>query len=194
MALKLPRLERLVALVDKTGLPTRAFHQWWAAFAKAIEDAFNQLADTVALIAAAQAAADAANAAAASANAAADSAAAQSALGNSGVTGATITGSDAGASATVTISAHTRVYGDGTSVAVTGGSVTGLAYSTLYYIYYDQASRLGGAVTYQATTSDTTAAQTGDRHLVGSVTTPAALAADTGGDYVGAPGLGSIIP
>lgn len=201
MPLKLPRLQSRVAVTDKAGMPDRAFHQWWDSFARTLETAVNDLADSVAAIAAAQAAADAANAAAAAADAAAlaaqgaaDDAAATSSLANSGIPGVTITGTDAGANVTVTISAHTRVYGDGTSVSVNGGSVTALAYSTLYYIYYDQASRAGGAVTYQATTSQTTAAQTGDRHLVGQVTTPAALAAPTDGDYVGAPGLGSIIP
>lgn len=201
MPLKLPRLQSRVAVTDRAGLPDRAFHQWWDNFARTLETAVNDLADSVAAIAAAQAAADAANAAAAAADAAAlaaqgaaDDAAATSSLANSGVTGATITATDAGADATITISAHTRVYGDGTTVSVNGGSITGRAYSTLYYIYYDQASRAGGAVTYLSTTSESTAAQTGDRHLVGVVTTPAAAAPDTGGDYVGAPGLGSIIP
>ena len=194
MTVKLPRMQRLFPIVEGAGLPHRSFHQNWDTAMETIEAALNS-------VIAAQTAADAANAAAASADAAAlaaqgaaDDAAATSALSNSGVTGATITGTDAGANATVNITAHTRVYGDGTSVSVNSGSVTALSYSTLYYIYYDQTSRLGGAVTYAATTSDTTAAQTGDRHLVGSVTTPAAAAPDTGGDYVGAPGLGSIIP
>lgn len=194
MALKLPRLEARTPIADGRGLPVMSFHQWWDKFAKSIEDAFNQLEASVTAIAAAQAAANAANAAAAAANAAAADASAQAAIANSGVTGATITATDAGANATVNITAHTRVYGDGTSVSVNAGSVTGLSYSTLYYIYYDQASRAGGAVTYQATTSQTTAAQTGNRHLVGSVTTPAAAAPDTGGNYVGAPGVGGIIP
>lgn len=194
MTIKLPRMQRLFPIVEGAGLPHRSFHQNWDKAMETIESALNS-------VIAAQAAADAANAAAAAADAAAiaaqgaaDDAASTSALANSGVTGATITGTDAGANVTVTISAHTRVYGDGTSVSVNGGSVTGLSYSTLYYIYYDQASRAGGAVTYLATTSQTTAAQTGDRHLVGQVTTPAALAGPTDGDYVGAPGIGSIIP
>lgn len=193
MALKLPRLQARTQITEGSGLPALSFHQWWDKFAKSIEDAFNHLDATVAAIAAAQAAANAANAAAAAANAAAGDAAAQAAITNSGVTGVTITGSDAGSNATASITAHTRVYGNGTSVSVNSGSVTGLAYSTLYYIYYDQPSRAGGAVTYQATTSQATAAQTGNRHLVGSVTTPAALAGNTGGNYVGAPGLGSIV-
>jgi hypothetical protein len=194
MTIKLPRMQRLFPLVETDGKPNRAFHKDWDYAMETIESALNS-------VIAAQAAADAANAAAAAADAAAlaaqgaaDDAAATSALSNSGVTGATLTGTDAGANATVTISAHTRVYGDGTSVSVNGGSVTGLAYSTLYYVYYDQPSRAGGAVTYAATTSEATAAQTGNRHLVGSVTTPAAAAGPTAGDYVGAPGVGSIIP
>lgn len=206
MALKLPRLQQKVSMTDRGGLPTLSFHRWWNTFAGSIEEAFNQLADTVAAIAAAQAAADAANAAAAAAKTAADNAqtaadtaqnaakvaAADSTLANSGVTGATITGSDAGTDATATISGHTRVYGDGVTVSVTGGSVTALAYSTLYYIYYDQPSRAGGSVTYQATTSAATAAQTGNRHLVGSVTTPAAAGAPTGGGLVQPPGVSGI--
>lgn len=206
MALKLPRLQRAVMMTDREGKPSLEFHRWWNTFAGSIEDAINQLADTVAAVAAAQAAADAANAAAAAARAAAsaaqtaadtaqnaaDSVAADSALANSGVTGATITGSDAGASATATVSGHTRVYGDGVTVSVTGGSVTALAYATFYYIYYDQASRAGGSVTYQATTSAATAAQTGNRHLVGSVTTPAAAGASTDGGLVQPPGVSGI--
>lgn len=142
----------------------------------------------------AHAAADAANTAASNAQTAADTVTADASLTNSYVTGLTLQGTDAGSDATVTISGHTRVYGDGTSVSVTGGNVAGLAYSTPYYIYYDQASRAGGAVTYQATTSQSTAAQTGDRHLVGLVTTPAALGGAVNGDGVLPPGVGNIIP
>jgi hypothetical protein len=117
---------------------------------------------------------------------------AAAALTGSGVTGASITATDAGVSATIAISAHTRVYADGSSVAVNAGSVTGQPYATLVYIYYDQPTRTGGAVSYQATTSQSTGAQTGSRHLVGQVLTPAAAAAPTLGDYVGAPGFGGI--
>ncbi|MGL5737089.1 MAG: hypothetical protein ACRCYS_19680 [Beijerinckiaceae bacterium] len=199
MALKLPRLPRSFAIVDKLGQPVRGFQQWWQTFAKAIEDAFNALEDTVAAVAAAQAAADAANAAAAAADAAAasaqsaaDDATTVAALTASGVTGATITATDAGANVTVSVTAHTRVYGDGTNVSVNAGSVLAQPYATLVYIYYDDAGRAGGAVTYLASTSQTMAAQTGDRHLVGQVMTPAAAAGPTDGDYVGAPGFGGI--
>ncbi len=219
-AFRLPRLPGNVRLVDKAGAALMVFIRWWQSVMEKIEaqeasqdDLIQALADAVAAIADAQAAADAANAAAAAADAAAsdaqtaaddaaaaaiaaDAAAAQAAadqsLASSGVTGATLTATDAGSNATVTISSHTRLYGDGTSVSVTGGSVTALAYSTLYFVYYDQASRAGGSVTYAATTSQTTAAQTGDRHLVGQVTTPAALGVDIGGFYVGVAGIGGI--
>jgi hypothetical protein len=141
-------------------------------------------------------AASTANTAATTAQATADAAALAAALANSYVSGATLSAADAGSNATITISGHTRYYpqadGSITSVSVTGGSLTGLAYSTLYYIYYDQPSRAGGAVTYHSTTSITTAAQVNDRHLVGSVTTPAALAANTSGYYVLPPGVGSL--
>lgn len=48
MALKLPRLQRLVSITDKLGQPTVAFHQWWQSVALAIE---NQVLDLLALIA-----------------------------------------------------------------------------------------------------------------------------------------------
>lgn len=52
MALNLPRLQRLVALVDKVGNPTATFHQWWQSVAKSIEDAFVSIEGNTADIAA----------------------------------------------------------------------------------------------------------------------------------------------
>lgn len=193
------KLQRGVPIVGRDGLPTAQFQLYW-------QQAIDGLQGQIDAITAAQAAADAANAAAAAAQTAADAADtaatnaqtaadeanANTAITASYVTGVTLTGTDAGSNATVSISAHTRVYGDGTSVSVNSGSVTSLAYSTDYYIYYDQASRAGGAVTYQATTSVATAAQTGDRHTVGKVTTPAAAAPSTNGNGVEPPGVGNI--
>lgn len=106
-------------------------------------------------------------------------------LVNSTPTGCTITAADVGSDATITVSNHTRVYGDGESVSVTGGTVTGKSFSTLYFIYYDDEERDGGAVTYAAATTylDACPSQTNpDRHFVGSVTTPANGAANTSGD------------
>ncbi len=71
---------------------------------------------------------------------------------------------------TITIAAHTRVYGD-TSVSVDGGSITGFAQGAFVQVYYDDAAREGGAVSYQGTTS--LVSQEGARHIVGGVTIPA---------------------
>lgn len=199
MALNLPRLQRTIAIVNNAGQPGLEFHRWWQSVAESIETAFANLEATVTAVAAAQAAATAANAAAAAADAAAataqnaaDAVTTEASLTNSYVTGLTLGATDAGSNASVSISAHTRVYGSGTSVSVNSGNLTGLSYSTTYYIYYDQASRLGGAVTYQSTTSQATAAQTGNRHFVGAVKTPAAAAGPTSGYGVSPPGVGNV--
>lgn len=100
-----------------------------------------------------------------------------------------ITASDAGTTASIGISSHTRRYPD-KDVTVNAGSVTGLAFSTTYYIYYDDTARLGGSVTYAATTSITTAGFSSTnpgRHFVGSVTTPADGGGSTSGSAGNAP-------
>lgn len=191
MTVRLDRLQRGLKIQGDNGV-TIDFQTLWQNAMEQIEDALNSVLDAQAAAAAADAAAIAANAAADNAQAAADGAGEASSLATSGTSGLTITATDAGADVTITISAHTRVYGDGTSVAVSGGSLTGRPYSTILYIYYDDAARTGGTVTYQSTTSQATAAQTGDRHSLGAVTTPAAAA----GPVTGAPNLppGVVLP
>lgn len=198
MPISLPRMVRRVPLIGKTLDATQMFHRWWDQVAKTLEDNFNSLETAVLDIQAAQDAADTATAAAATAASAAASATSAASgansvasLTNSG-NDASLSATDAGSDATVSVTAHTRYYGDGSTASVNSGSVTGLSYSTLYYIYYVDAARTGGAVTYLATTSAATAAQTGDKHLVGSVTTPAASDPDTSGYPVLPPGVGSI--
>lgn len=189
MALKLNRLQRAVALIDSKRLPTMQFQRLWQETVSRIETFVNDLASTVAAIAAAQATADQAVADAAAAQATADAAGSNSSLLGSYADALTITGTDPGPSASILISNHQRYYSDGTNVGVSMGAVTGLAYATLYYVYYDQDSRAGGVVTYVATTNPITAAQTGNRHTVGSVTTPVAAAPDTDGQYASPPGI-----
>jgi hypothetical protein len=75
----------------------------------------------------------------------------------------------AASNGTVTIAAHNRVYGN-TTVAVDGGSVSGFAEGAYVAIYYVDAAREGGAVTYQGTTS--AVAQSGNVHTLGQVTIP----------------------
>lgn len=200
-AFKLPRFDRSIPVVEENRTPTFAFQQWWDLTLKRIETAITDIQNAQAAADAAraaasdaQAAADAAQTAANTAQSAADDAGAVSKLSGSGVSGLTLEGVDAGTDARITISAHTRVYSDGTSVAVNAGLVTGLAYTTTYYVYYDDATFAGGAVTYAATTSDVTAAQTGGRHLVGSVLTPASGAAITTGKKILPPGVSGIEP
>lgn len=168
---------------------------YWNQAMNSIEKTLNaiiEIPELQAAIVAAQDAANAANAAADNAQSVADTTTAATNIANSYVTGLTLTAADAGSDTTITISSHTRVYGDGTSVSVTGGVLTGKAYNTQYYIYYDQPSRTGGTVTYLTTTTASTAAQTGDRHVVGSVTTPVALDPPSDGLPVLPPGSGTI--
>lgn len=94
-----------------------------------------------------------------------------------------ITATNAGSDATIVIAAHDRVYADKT-VACSGASITGAAYSTTYLIYYDDGDRVGGAVSYQVTTSAAVAYNSAtypDRHFVGFVTTPASGGGGTTG-------------
>lgn len=87
---------------------------------------------------------------------------------------------------TITISAHSRVYGDGTSVSVNSGSVTGFANGDYVTVYYDDAGRTGGAVTYVGTTN--AVGQAGARHVLGSVTIPPIGDPVATGTTVSAPG------
>lgn len=213
MAFKLPRFDRNIEIVSDAKTASLVFHHWWQETIKRIETAITDVQTAQAAAAAAQTAANTAQTSANTAQTAANTAqtaattaqtAANSAqttansvttvakLSNSGVTGCTLTATDAGSNVTISITAHTRTYADGAAVSVNSGSLTALAYSTTYYIYYDQASFAGGAVTYVSTTTQTTAAQTGNRHFVGEVTTPAAAAPATNGRTPRIPGFGNL--
>jgi hypothetical protein len=170
------KLPGSVQLVDpKTGLPTPFFLRY---FNDTVVAAIAGLADS----ANAQAAADAANAAAEAANEAAVSITTTTELANSYPEGAAISATDAGSDVTITITSHNRVYAGGTSVAVDGGTLTGLSYATDYWIAYDQASRAGGAVVYVAyTTTQGNGVNNPDRHFVGALTTPEAGGLDNDG-------------
>lgn len=99
-----------------------------------------------------------------------------------------LTAVDAGdGTATITVANHNRVYGDGTSVAVTGTSLTGASLSTLYYVVYYDEFRTGGAVTYTLTTNPALAGQSNHQHLIGDITTPSSGGGGTGGGGVAPP-------
>lgn len=184
-----------VPLVDQNGMVNSAWYSYFQAIhLRTGGNPVDKVEEAAQVGAGAQDAADTATAAAAAAQASADAAAADAGgvnsyanLANSYVLDdLTTTGHDAGSDASIIISNHHRRYGDGTVVAVTGGSVTGLAYSTAYSIYYDDPARAGGAETYHvvlatASTDAFPSATNPNRHFVGTITTPAALAADTMG-------------
>lgn len=86
----------------------------------------------------------------------------------------------------ITIAAHTRIYGGGTSVSVDGGSVSGFAPGNYVSVYYADAARVGGAVTYLGTTN--AVSQSGNIHVVGQVAIPAVGETSTSGTGPTAPG------
>lgn len=190
MPIRIPNFQQNNAIVDKEGKPVGVFLRYLNEAFQALVTNANAVNDALAAAGIATAAAAAANAAAAVAQGAADATVEATALANSWVTGITVTATDAGASATITISAHTRnyAYDPPTTKAVNGGTLTGLAYNTTYYIYYDQSSRLGGAVTYLSTTVQSNVAQVNNRHSVATVTTPLAAGAPKSGQGVAPPG------
>ena len=93
--------------------------------------------------------------------------------------------SDAGDNTiTITISDHNRVYGDETTVAVTGGTLTGLLPSTRYYVFYDDPDWQGGTVVYSTCDCPDMGGQGNGQHAVGDILTPAIGGATTGGGGV----------
>lgn len=102
-----------------------------------------------------------------------------------------LTASISGTVATITIADHTRVYTDGVTVAVTGGTITGLAVDTTYFVYYSDPTRAGGAVTYEHSTDQNDAAQVGGVHSCGSIYTDSTATGPIDGGGTTPPGAGS---
>jgi len=102
-----------------------------------------------------------------------------------------LTGHDAGSSATINVAAFSMRVSGMPDIAVNSGAVTGLSYDTLYYVYYDDPSFLGGTVTYHATGTKETALNGAGRFFVGSITTPVAGGVDTVGNDDGGSGAQS---
>lgn len=205
--IRLPRLDTYTQLVDNNGVATVTFSQWWDSVATQLENGVNGINEALNAADLAQAAADTAQAAADTAQAAAataqasagdaqgtaDANAAAASLTNSFIVDGSFTPPliSADSSGNVTIATHDRQYGDtmlNPTVTVNGATIgTGYAASTVARIYYDDASRAGGSVSYQATTDPSVSAQLGDRHSVGAVTIPAA--GSQSGKFVRAPGF-----
>lgn len=185
----LMRLDVYRSIVDGEGRPAAFLTSDWQKTMEAIEAAFRVQAQAITAIAAALAATRRAEAAASTAiGAAASVTAAQALLTSFPDPSAVLSASVTGSAATIRIAAHERVYSDGVRVAVNAGEIGGMALQIEYRVYYDDAARTGGAVAYMATTSTTEAAQIGNRHAVGVVTTPAEAAAPTTGSGTKPPG------
>lgn len=194
--LELPRLTPGLKFTNPDGTTTLEAAVYWQQLLEAIEAHENTQDQLIADILAAQTAADAAQAAADTAQAGADEAALKlKIVGSATSPSVVLSATDAGADATITIAAHTRVYGDGTTLAVAGGALTGLAYTTTYWIYYDDPTTADMTPTYIATTNAPTSQPnyvTG-RHFVAKVTTPASGGGGTSGGG-GPPGGGGPYP
>ena len=97
-----------------------------------------------------------------------------------------LTAADVGSDTTITVASHDLIY-DGGTISYNSGSITGLAFATLFYVHTDDPTKAGGAVTYVATTTKTDLVADQGRYFVGSCTTPADGAGGTTGD----PGAGA---
>lgn len=98
-----------------------------------------------------------------------------------------LSAADVGSTVTITVAAHNVQFGFG-AVSYGSGSVTGLGFSTEYYVYADDPTFAGGAVTYYATTNPNNVTANSGRYYVGKVSTPADGAASTSGTWGGGGG------
>jgi hypothetical protein len=182
--LKLARFSIGQAIVDiKTGAATTAFLRWLNDSVSTIQSAQNDTDQLVRDIAFSLEQAGIAITTANEAKAAAVASGREAALVNSYVdpSDAITTSLDGTTAAKITIANHTRVYGDGTSVSVTGATITGLALSSQYFLTYLDPTRTGGSVAYSASQDSSAAGQGGAQHLVGGIVTPSSTGTGGGG-------------
>jgi len=189
--IKLPRLPIGTPIVEDNNSASTTFAIWWNSVCDQLESSVNGVIDAQNAADAAQAAAVTAQAAAVTAQASATTATAAAATAQATATtaqgdttanareqalvtsGISPTSVLTVSSTTISIAPHTRVYGDGTTVSVSGGSVSTIgATGTIDYVFYSDPSRAGGSVTYQCST--TPPVQGNDIHVVGAVTVPSA--------------------
>jgi len=181
---KLDRLQRLIRYFNADGTPTEKMALDWQNTMEAIEAALAGLTNQVGNIEAILAQIQAANDLASAANQTANAASANISITNSYTDPVSVL--TANSDGLITIAAHTRIYGDGTSVAVNGGTVGGFGQGQYVSVYYDDAARAGGAVVYQGSTSPI--AQSGSTHSVGQISIPYAGQPPASGGGVSPPG------
>lgn len=195
MTIRFPRLQSGTQVVDidaagrTTGKASLPFARYWQQLVEQVERTINAIADILGItdqleqaLQQAQQAIETAQQAAETAQQAADAAQQQSegqkreaALQSSYIDPTSVL---TATSTTITIAPHTRYYSDGTSAAVSGGTVPATTPGDVDYVSYEDAARVGGAVSYLVTTDAPT--QTGDTHVVGAVTIPATGTTDGG--------------
>jgi multidrug efflux pump subunit AcrA (membrane-fusion protein) len=178
-------LQQSQAIVDKDGRPAAWFVRLINDNNGNVVEAVNRIAVLPAIqqaLADAQQAAADATAAAASANDAAQAAQDQTdatkreaALQGSYIEPASVLSASP---TTITVAAHTRMYADGMSAPVSGGTIAATASGDTDYISYVDPERVGGTVTFQVSTSPPV--QTGDTHVVGAVDIPTTGTVDGG--------------
>lgn len=93
---------------------------------------------------------------------------------------APLSGHDDGSSARIDVAAFDIVYGFG-KVSYNADSITGLAFETDYFVYFDDPGFDGGNPTYVATTNRLEPLQSDGRVYLGSITTPADGGSGTSG-------------
>jgi len=95
-----------------------------------------------------------------------------------------LSATDAGSNATITIANfNMNIAGKTSPLAITGNTLTGRSYGTVYFIYYTDPNLTGGSVTFTSSTS-----KSPSPFYVGSITTPLAGAPDTIGNNDGGTG------
>jgi len=97
-----------------------------------------------------------------------------------------LVGHDSGGSAEIDISSFNMLTSSKGTISYNSGSVSGLSYDTLYYVYVSSDPTLaGGATTYAASTTKTDALDGVGRLFVGSVRTPVSGGPDSTGNNDG---------
>lgn len=182
MAFKLPRLVQNQEIVTADRKPAGTFIQYWQQLVQQIEKAILTIVDLTGIqeqfelaLQQAQQATQAAQDAAMAAQQQTGAVKRETALQNSYIDPTSVVSATP---STITIIAHTRYYGDGTSAMVNSGTVPATASGDTDYVAYEDPDRTGGAVTYLVSTDPPV--QTGDLHVVGAVTIPAAGTQDGG--------------
>lgn len=185
--LRLDRLRNNIGIIDpKTGFPTSQYQAQTQRDKESIEQSINALSQSVLAIQSALAQAAEANR---KAEQAADSVAvvqAETRLQGSYTSPQNAVTADSAGN--ITIASHTRVYTDGTSVAITGGALSGFAIGNAVGVYYDDPTFANPAPTFLADTGGGEAVQTNTRHVVGFVVIPGAGDPPASGDGPTPPG------